>query len=251
MSSTRQEVNRYARLAGFQEPMIVHDQNLPRRIVALSLVMLALGLSPNLHALSLGPANLSLSECGLSVCMTVQNGGIALNPVGPDSISLDLDFGQRIALRDPGFDGGPPFLKSWELYLSFSVTDTPSDVLFFITPNGALVFKGLDDGEPDLDVRGIFSNGNVGARADIGAGSYSFSVDRDQPGLVPGFGFRGFAFNDLPFLPHGESATLILNEVRFESAALVPLPASGVLLLAALGVLKRSRRVPGGHGVRG
>jgi len=202
----------------------------------------------NSLAVEIGPAQLVRSDCGVTACFDVLNGSIGLSPMGPDSIAIAFDFAQPIVLEDPGFDDALfPNRLGWDVRLDFDVTNTAPDILDFLSQDDMLIFTNTDSGIGDIPVNRLGIGSSEVSTNGIWA-HYRFTFGHEinppavTPGLVPGLSFRGFELRNLPYIEHGELATLTLVGVSFAPATVVPLPAGGFLLLGGLGLFGFSRR---------
>lgn len=184
------------------------------------------------------------SNCGETVCFDVTNGSIGLSSTGSDSIDIAFDFTPPIVLGDPGFEDAPfPARLGWDVRLEFDAMNTAPDILFFPSRDDILIFTNTDSGIGDIPVNrwGIGSSevSTNGIRAGY---RFTFGHEINSPGVTPGLSFRGFELRNLPYLEHGEFATLTLTGVSIAPATVVPLPAGGFLLPGVLGLLGLSRR---------
>lgn len=221
----------------------------------LSAKAMAFGLAAGLFGLALPGAasalvltagDVSVSSCGTTAtCIDVNPGGVGdipLNPVGPTTADIEIDFGTRIVLGDPGFGpppfpGFPPPANPWEIVVTFATTgDNPGIV--FPLQDGDLQFTGLDGGAPDVDV----FTGNIDVQSVVLAGgilTWTMNVSQDQAGLAPGLGFLDIHFFDVNF-NLGDNATLTLQQVRIDPAAPDPtvvVAEPGALAIFSLGLL--------------
>ncbi len=210
------------------------------------------------NALVLGPGDVTVSTCGSSACIDVNNGSdssIALNPTDPTTADIEVAFDNRIVLGDPGFGpppfpGFPPPANPWTVTLSFETTgDNPG--ITWPLEDDDLRFTGLDGGAPDVDVLAS----NIDVESVVLAGSdltWMFNVSQAQAGIAPGVGFLDFHLFDIQF-NLGDDATLALNQIRIDPASAVTLPTGvpepSVMALLGLGLLglSISRRREVGH----
>ena len=215
----------------------------------------------NAAALTLGPSDVSISDCGSGACIAVNPGAgtVALTPDGTTLFDIDIDFNGRILLGDPGFGpppfpGFPPPANPWEIVLTFEhVSSVMIDSVSGSTETGDLIFTGLDGGSPDLSVNG---NNFENSRNNYSVTGFSmtYDVSQAQAGLVPGLGFGDIHLKNLSVTIF-ESGDITLTELKIDPGTVelpaIPLPAGFTLMLAGIGSLGCAAALRRCNGPRG
>lgn len=226
-----------------------------RKLGVTCVLISPLGLSAVVNALTLGPGDVTVSTVGTGTAIDVNPGGVGIIPLNPTmttTVNIEIEFGDRIVLDNPGlgpppFPGFPPPANPWVVTVTYATTgDNPG--VFWPLEDDDLRFTGLDGGAPDVDV--LASNINVQG-VDIAGGvlTHTFNISQAQAGLAPGLGFLDFHMLDLQ-MNLGDNATLELERVLIEpshpeplvSNGAVPEPLTATLGAMGLGLLSASMR---------
>ena len=218
--------------------------SISRLSATFALALGAMLLSGTANALLLNPGDVTVNDCGPASCIDVNPGAgvIPLNPVGTTAADIDINFGTRIVLGDPGFGpppfpGFPPPANPWAFTLTFATTGNNPGVTFPLA-DGDLLFTGLDGGAPDVAVLAANIDNQTAVLA-AGILTFNFNLSQAQAGLAPGLGFLDIHFLDMQF-NLGDNATLALQQVRIDPSTpdpVVVVPEPGSLALFGLGLV--------------